>query len=126
MIPRSTDGSYDAWEFEKEFNKMTPGQNVKMVGCPKGKGSVSARVRMVQGKLYAEEMYVSAVCPNTVSMLKFLEADKDDPESPKRSKWVHKFDSVSYPMFKMEMQSSRNFLQTGKVSPELIRCGSSR
>ena len=120
------DGSYDAWEFEKEYNKCATefgGKSIKIKGCPKGSGSVPARVRMVQGKLYQDELLISATCPNARDTMMYLEADKDDPEKPKRSKYLHKFDSMSYPMFKLEMGGGINrFLPTGKVAPTLFSC----
>jgi hypothetical protein len=64
---------------------------------------VAARVRLIQSKLYQEELFVSAQCENSVACLNNLEGDKDDPTKPKRSKWLHKFDSFSYPIFKMEV-----------------------
>lgn len=122
------DGSYDAWEFEKAFNALAgefgDKERCKMMGCPKGSGSVPARVRLVQGKLYQDELFVSATCVNTRETMLYLEADKDDPEKPKRSKFLHKFDSFSYPMFKLEIGGGlTRFLPTGRVAPELIRCG---
>ncbi len=120
------EGSYDAWEFEKEYNKCAAefgGKNIKIKGCPKGAGSVPARVRLVQGKLYQEELLVSATCPNARDTLLYLEADKDDQEKPKRSKYLHKFDSMSYPMFKLEMGGGvTRFLPTGKVAPTIFSC----
>jgi len=121
------EGSYDAWEFEKEYNKCAAEfgtRNIKIKGCPKGAGSVPARVRMVQSKLHQEELFISATCLNAKDTMMYLEADKDDPEKPKRSKFLHKFDSLSYPMFKLEMGGGiTRFLPTGKVAPTLIRCG---
>jgi hypothetical protein len=106
------EGSYDAWEFEKEFNKVLAEfgkigadgnvEPAKMLGCPKGPGSVAARVRLIQSKLYQEELFVSAQCENAVACFSNLECD-DDPTKPKRSKWLHKFDSFSYPIFKLEI-----------------------
>jgi hypothetical protein len=107
------EGGYDAWEFEREFNKVlaefarigSDGQvePARMLGCPKGPGSVPARVRLIQSKLYHEELFVSAQCENAVNCFNHLECDKEDPTKPKRSKWLHKFDSFSYPIFKLEV-----------------------
>lgn len=120
-------GSYDARDFEVEFNKVSKefgGRKMKIRGCPKGAGSVAARVRTLQGKLYQEELFVSATCPNAHEMMLYLEADKDNPENPKRSKFLHKFDSMTYPMLATEMGGGvRKYLPTGQVAPSLIRCG---
>lgn len=119
------EGSYDAWDFEREFNKAS-GKRVKMVGCPKGAGSVPARIRLLQSKLYQDEVFVSATCKNTKDMLMSLESDKDNPDKPRRGKFIHKFDSVTYPMFKTEFTGMRKSLPTGQVAPSFIRCGSNQ
>lgn len=118
------EGSYDAWEFEREYSKVT-GRPIRMKGCPKGAGSVPARVRMMQAKLAGHEFFVSAMCKNTENMLLQLEADPNDPERPKRGKWIHPFDSTTYPIFFMEMRYTKNSLQTGQAAPSIIRCGTS-
>jgi len=121
------EGSYDAWEFEKEFNKVLGEfgkigadgnvEPARMLGCPKGPGSVAARVRLIQSKLYQEELFVSASCENAVGCLGNLECD-EDPTKPKRSKWLHKFDSFSYPMFKLEVGGDpRMVLPIARVVP---------
>jgi hypothetical protein len=125
------DGSYDAWEFEREYNAAVESlggdktmRDVKLLGCPKGPGSVEARVRLLQAKLYLEEIFVSATCYGTRDMLANLQADTNDPSKPRRSKYIHRFDSVTYGMFKVEMSGQINHLQPRRVAPTLIRCGS--
>jgi hypothetical protein len=121
------EGSYDAYDFEKEYNRVMKEfneQEMRLIGCPKGKGSVASRVRMLQTKLHQEELYVSATCPNTREMLLYLEDDPKDPGTPKRSKHIHKFDSLTYPMHKLEMSGGTNFfLHTADVAPRLIHVG---
>jgi hypothetical protein len=121
------EGSYDAWEFEREYNRnidITHGRKIKLLGCPKGAGSVAARVRLLQSKLYQEEFFVSALCKNLKEMLLFLESSDDDPEKPKRSKFLHKFDSTSYPLFKLELAGDvKKYLPSARVAPTLVRCG---
>ncbi len=120
------DGSYDALDFEREFNKVAAemGQkSIKILGCPKGDGSVAARIRLFQSKLYQEEVVMSAMCRNAVNMVLTLEADKENPEKPKRGKYLHKFDSMTYPMFKLELGGG-TAASVGRVAPSLIRCGS--
>jgi hypothetical protein len=122
------EGSFDAWDFEREYEKVASGlseKSAKMIGCGiKGPGSVSARIRAMQGKLFQEEIYISALCKNTLDMLMYLEADEKDPEKPKRGKHVHKFDSATYPILKLELRGAKNFLPTARSAPTLIRCGS--
>lgn len=111
-------GSYDSWDMER----FSDGR-IKLLGCPKGKGSVEARVRLLGAKLFQDELYVSALCTNTVEMLIHLESDKKDAMKPKRSKWVHKFDSVSYPLLKLELNGHLAALNPQKERTNLVHCG---
>ena len=111
------EGSYDAWDVER----YSEGR-IKLVGCPKGPGSVEARVRLLSNKLFQEEFYVSDTCRNAVEMLLQLSGDRNNPSKPKRSRYIHKFDSVTYPMFRMEL-SGRNYLPVREIRPNLIKCG---
>lgn len=107
------EGGYDAWEFEREFNKVLAEfgaigadgkvEPAKMLGCPKGPGSIAARVRTIQNKLINQELFIGAQCGNTTECCRQLERDPKDPVVPKRSKYIHKFDSFSYPIFKVEV-----------------------
>ena len=112
------EGSYDSWDFERYSNGR-----IKMIGCPKGSGSVEARIRILQTKLFNDEVYVSGVCRLTIDMLTHLESDKRNPTKPRRSKYIHKFDAVSYPMLKLELNGMKNTLQIDKHRPSLIHCG---
>lgn len=120
-------GSYDSWDFEKEYNvDLEPGERrVKLEGCPKGDGSVEARTRWLQGKLFQDQIFISATCQNTIGMLMFQESDEKDAAKPKRCKWVHKLDSLTYPGLKIEMNGARGHFKSGQSAPKLIRCGSS-
>ena len=104
-------GSFDAWEFENEFNRagLIHGiPQMKMVGCPKGAGSIEARVRMTQNRLHQDTLLVSAQCPLTQEMLLMLEGKKDEPLKPKKTArgMIHVFDAMSYPMLKYELGGS--------------------
>jgi hypothetical protein len=121
----NSSGSYDAWDFEKEYNKEAKDRGeaaVKLVGAPKGQGSVEARVRMLQETLFDESIYVSAVCQNTVSMLRHLEENPKEPGMPARGPWVHKFDSLTYAMWKFKVSGAKAYLTSGTVGAKLIRC----
>jgi hypothetical protein len=128
------EGSYDALVFEREFNKHqqelggfdpNSGFGIKLLGCPKGAGSISGRVQLLQSKLYQDELFVSATCQKVRDMLMFLEADKKNPENPREtSKYTHKFDSLTYPMWRMEINpDNRIYLPEEAVAPSLISCG---
>jgi hypothetical protein len=102
-------GSYDSWEFEIEFNKAALLHNIpvmKIVGCPKGAGSIEARVRLTQGKLMSDCILVSAQCPMVHSSLLTLEGEKDNPLRPKKTAegMIHIFDAFSYPILKHELR----------------------
>ena len=112
------EGSYDSWDIERYS-----GGRIKLRGCPKGKGSVEARVRLLTQKLFNDELYVSGVCRNSLDMLRNLQADNKDPSKPKRSKYIHKFDAMTYPMMKLELNGLKNTLQMDNVRPRLIHCG---
>jgi phage terminase large subunit len=112
-------GSYDSWDMER----YSDGQ-IKLIGCPKGKGSVEARIRLLTAKLFQDEIYISATCANTIDMLNQLESDKKDAMKPKRSKWIHKFDSLSYPLLKLELNGQRAMLSHEDHNVQLIHCGS--
>ena len=112
------EGSYDSWDFER----FSEGR-IKMIGCPKGKGSVEARIRLLQTKLFNDEVYVSGLCRFTIDMLHNLESDKKTPSKPRRSKYIHKFDAVTYPMLKLELNGMRNTLQTATSRSTLTHCG---
>lgn len=122
---RPDSGSYDAWEFEKEFNRdLEPGElRARIMGCPKGPGSVEARVRMLQSMLATEEVFISDTCPIAKKMLLGLDSEKDSPGRPRRGPWIHKFDSVTYPPFRFSMGLSRKYLQTQGTAPSLFGCG---
>jgi hypothetical protein len=129
---RPGSGSYDSMEFERAYNQslsLVPGlepesaKRIKLVGCPKGSGSIAARVLLIQNKLSDNSLFVSATCPHTVDMLNSLEADKDNPENPKRTHPnIESFDAASYPMWFANMRPTRN-LTIGQSHAKVITCG---
>lgn len=96
-----TDGSFD----HQTVERLSKGR-IKMMAAPKGKGSVATRVRMVMDMLVREELFISATCLKTIDMFMALTSDtkknnRYDPEgrmTPKRSKHIHVFDSMTYPI----------------------------
>lgn len=96
-------GSYDKWDFEKEFNAASIIHGLpqmKMRGVQKGAGSVETRVRLTQGYLINDELYVSANCPFVIDMLMLIDAKKDEELIPRKTVagHIHVFDALSYPM----------------------------
>lgn len=96
---RSSTGSFDAWEIERHT-----GGTIKMRGCPKTNGSVAARMRLIQSKLHAGLLLVSARCRNLRDALLLSNEDPKKPLHPiKRSKHNHMLDALTYPMLSFEL-----------------------
>lgn len=100
-------GSYDADDFQRMFNTAATVHGIPkmtMAGCPKGPGSVEARVRAVETLLIGNNILVSALCPEVIRMFTFLEEEKDEnglqTGRPKKtaSGEIHVFDATSYPI----------------------------
>lgn len=91
---RPGEGSFDA----KVIEEHSDGR-IKILGCPKGAGSVRSRIAIMQTALLDKKVIFSAKCKNHILMLRGLEADEKDPNKPKRSKHLHTFDSCTYPMY---------------------------
>jgi hypothetical protein len=116
------EGSYDAWDIERFSQDKEGKPQIKIVGCPKGKGSVASRIQMVRLKLFQEELLVSDTCKNTKEM--FLHLEEDEKGEPKRSRFIHKFDSLTYPMFKMEILTVKAAHSKANARiPTIIRIG---
>lgn len=101
---RAKDGSFDYQDIENisreyvEKHKLPDRFIIRMRACPKGPNSVEARVRGLKERLFTEEVLISATCVKTKEMLLNLEEDKDNRMKPKRSRFLHPFDSLTYPM----------------------------
>lgn len=90
---RARDGSFDA----KDIEDLSGGK-IKLIECPKGNGSVEARVRITKEQLGKEALLLSAAtCPRTKEMFLNLEEDPKARMKPKRSRFLHSFDSLTYP-----------------------------
>lgn len=114
-------GSYDAWDFEKEFNKATILHGLpqmKMKGVQKGNGSIETRVRLTQGHLANDELFVGANCPYVIDSLMNLESMKDEPLKPKKTAagHIHVFDALSYPIIDFEFKGGSGFISGAAVS----------
>lgn len=123
------DGSYDALRMKQ----LTNGR-INMRACPKAKDSVAARVRMVMSFLLTDCWFVSAMCPKTIDVFNLLVSEKTkeekyDPESglrPKRSPYIHPFDSMTYAPYYFQLSSYSTSTQTDVVSPAVYRAGGGR
>lgn len=104
-------GSYDAWEFEREFGifAIKNGlQQMRMRGAPKGSGSIEARVRLVQAKLHQDQLLISDSCKHVKEALMMLEGRKDEPMKPHKTAagHIHVFDALTYPMINAEIHGN--------------------
>lgn len=110
------DGSFDA----KRIQDLSGGR-IRIRGCPKGKESVPARVQMTISMLLSDSLYVSATCPKTIEMFRLLsseppKAGKYDANvgfRPKRSPYLHSFDSFSYAPFYFQCNPAAFMIRTG-------------
>lgn len=91
------EGSYDAWDLER-FS----GGRLKLTDCPKGEGSVGARVRALSDRFYDNTVKISDTCTAVKDSMVHLLSDPKKPGLPKRSKWLHIFDAMTYPMLYLE------------------------
>ena len=126
------DGSFDARRIEElslQWVQKTssPLRPIKMRECPQGNETVPARVRCVIELLDTESLLVSATCPKHIEMFNLLESEpvkegKWDPVAhlrPKRSPYLHPFDSCSYPIFFYNGVGGRSAVKTGTVIPQV-------
>ncbi len=107
---RAAQGSFDVLEIEKIYEAYRGKyglEPIKIKQCPKGPGTVVARVQMLQSLLSEDRILVSSGCPRVISMFNHLEGTPSkngeplDPEkmlTPRRSDFVHAFDGLTYPM----------------------------
>ena len=117
------DGSLD-----HQIVEQLSGGRVRMKAAPKGKGSVATRVRITCELLESEEIIVSATCLKTIDMFMFLRStpskkDAWDPDArmkPLRSKHLHVFDSLTYPIVHLSTINPASLAAQGKVSPSKI------
>lgn len=134
---RAKEGSFDCWDIEqlsKDYvNKTFPGDEnkelrerytIRMVAAPKGPHSVEARVRMTRDSLQQDEILISATCPKTREMFMKLEEDPDNRLKPKKSPFLHKFDSFSYGDFYFLVGRGRFHPTTAAVKPQVYAMGS--
>ena len=103
---RAATGSYDcadvlkiSQEYVKKHN-LNPRFVIRMKECPKGSGSIAARVRMMSDSMFTRKLVVSAMCPLTKDMFANLESNPKDPTIPKETGPLpHRFDSSTYGFF---------------------------
>ncbi len=126
---RAASGSFDVQDVEKYSKEYVARKNlperfvIRLEECPKGKHSVAARVRVIKEHMFDTSFMVSATCGKTIDMFLSLEEDRNNRENPKRSKHLHSFDSLSYPILFFSAVKTDLSLRTDKVKPEFYRVG---
>lgn len=132
---RATHGTYDAWEVERISRECAPDfegvQPIVLIECPKPPNSIQARVKVLLRALQSERFIISVSCTKLRDMFLHLESEKlsdkkyspDLPFKPRRSKHIHGFDALSYPMFYYELDSSVHFLRVPRPATELLPVG---
>lgn len=114
---RQATGSYDVMDFERESRLAAARYNIepiKMRPAPKFQGSVETRIRLMMNLLQREEFVQSSACPKVKAMFMNLASEKPkdgkyDPSlafTPKRSIYIHPFDSVTYAIMHYDVRRS--------------------
>lgn len=112
-------GGYDATEIARYSENR-----IRLKPAPKFKGSIEARVRLVQQVLYDERFFVSHRCQHMHEVFLYLEKQEKFPMKPKRSKYIHSFDALGYALMGVEMNGQRRPLDEPMV--EIVRLGGRR
>lgn len=126
---RNSRGSFDSTEIMEHADSR-----IVLHGCPKGNDSVPARVREVRELLLDDMILVSSICRGTKKMFLYLESEpakegKYDPNLgfiPRRSPFIHPFDSLSYPIHYYKVHPAARYWRTSrsvKITPEIYRAG---
>jgi hypothetical protein len=88
------------------FKDLRP---IRMVGCPKPPGSKEARVDLTMDLLDNDMLVISAPCSWHRRMFLELVADRASPMVPARGRYIHTFDSMSYPIYFRRYQATKGF-----------------
>ena len=119
------DGSFDV----RIVEDLSDGRIV-MMPAPKGRNSIVERTRSVMELLTRDEILMSATCTETIQM--FLNIPHEKPKrgvfddtshmKPRRSRYVHPFDSLSYPIITYRTNLVPH-ISTGKTDRSVIKFG---
>lgn len=100
------DGSYDSMKIQQ-----LSGDRIRLRSCPRAKDSVPQRVQMVINMLMEESLHISDTCEKTIQSMNLLTSEKEKDGKydayvglrPRRSPYLHPFDSMTYGMFYRDM-----------------------
>jgi hypothetical protein len=112
--PGGQAGSYDVLDIERISKSKAASfglEAIRMKPAPKFQGSVEARVRLMINKLINNEFVMSRDLKSLKGMFFNLTSEKSkfgryDPSlalKPKRSKYIHIFDALTYPMISLDV-----------------------
>lgn len=105
---RAATGSYDHRQVQQlsqhELTKRKEtypylSRAIRMIECPKPPGSVAARVKLLIGHLARGDIFFSARCVDLIEAVKKLESEEGKPFEPKRSRHLHPYDALTYPLY---------------------------
>lgn len=130
---RATTGTYDALEVARISQDTAPHLDVpsiELIECPKPPHSVPARVKLTMKLLSQDRLFVSDSCTRVKDTFMHLESEKpndkkyipDLPFQPRRSKYVHAFDALSYPLFYYALDTIHT-MNSSVAKPRFIDIG---
>lgn len=133
---RNTTGSYDVLEVQKHSREMSSTfglPEIRMKEAPKFSGSRESRVRLLLQALQNDQILFSQKVKSILGMLRNLESENErqgkyDPDvafKPKRSKHLHPFDALTYPILTYSVSGSSVVQQSNSVKNEIIEVGGS-
>lgn len=127
---RRSDGNYDA----TRMRQLTNGRVTMRPFSPlesDSKGTVIARVQMMRAMFLNETLFISATCKRTAEAYRLLASEKQRPGvyddlaglKPRRSPYLHPFDSSSYPIYYSQMNQSVSVVNEASESSWSFRAG---
>ena len=112
-------GHYDSLEIERIYEAKRASfalEPIKIKEAPKFNGSRAIRVRLMTQLCVENRILISSSCTNHRTMMLNLESEKqkeggqfdaDLAMTPKRSDWIHVFDSATYPILTSTISQSK-------------------
>lgn len=98
----------------KESDHLYPGiKPIKLRECPKPPDSVEDRVGLAIDLLTDKMIIVSATCKWVKNMFLHLQHEEGNTMEPKRGKYIHTFDAMSYPQYYRKYVAVTGFREEG-------------
>lgn len=111
----------DIEQYSKQIIELNPSlyegiKPIRLTACPKSPGSVEDRVNITMDTLMEQRLVVSVFCPWVRRMFLHLEHEDGAPLQPKRGRYVHTFDGMSYPFLYRRLKATQGFKESGDTS----------